>query len=70
MKISLISASKELSIPEQNVYENVFLRLAWDILFILLTTLTGCWDYDAELYSKISALVNLARKLDTYNEQN
>ena len=26
--------------------------------------------YDAEMYSKISALVKLARKLVTYNERN
>ena len=28
------------------------------------------FHYDAEVYPKISALVKLARKLDTYIEQN
>ena len=48
----------------------------WEMLFIVVANFTArdqlyhFYHYDAEVYPKISALVKLARKLDTYNERN
>ena len=75
--MKLTATKVRVAINSINGYEKWYLYLVTFVTVIQFSILTHCivsvkrtYQDDAEVYHKISAVVNMARKIDTYNERN